>query len=85
GQSLGTNNMVTHLLGKDAVCRLDPRVPSGMYALDKVSTDELIAEAANASLHGSPTFREMFCSHSPRPYKPHYSQTENPNSEPKEK
>ncbi|QDV73721.1 CBASS cGAMP-activated phospholipase [Botrimarina mediterranea] len=72
GQSVGTNNMVELLLGRDRVHRLDPRVPMGVFALDKCNTDEHLAIAARESLHFCPRFNEVFRPHIAKPYYPSY-------------
>lgn len=83
GQSLGTNNLILHLLGEQSIHRLDPVVPPNLYALDKITTDDLIAEAAHASLHFSPTFRDAYCTHFALPYQPCHPNTDatNPQEE----
>jgi uncharacterized protein len=72
GQSLGAINQANLLLGNDRVFRLDPLVPAGLYSLDKLKTDELMAEAAHASLHFGPTFKENFMDHIAEPFHPLY-------------
>lgn len=74
GQSIGTTNLAVHLLGDANVKRVDPKVPAGIYALDKMTPDKLIAEASHASLHFSPTFEATFASHRAAPYSPIYPQ-----------
>lgn len=84
GQSLGTNNMLRHLLGDSRVFRLDPITPPSLYALDKVNSHDLIAEAAHASLHVAPKFREAFCSHFALPFTPfHPTRERNPTNQEK--
>ena len=72
GQSLGVYKQAQHLLGKDRIRRLDPKVPDKLYALDKITADELIAKAAHESRIFSPTFAAEFQPHSARPYSPLY-------------
>jgi len=76
GQSLGTNTMAKLLLGEDHVLRLDPQVPAGLYALDKLSGDKLIAEAAHASQHFSPEFAKRFRGHRAPVFTPYNGTTE---------
>lgn len=70
GQSVGTNGLSQHLIGAENLYRIDPVVPSGIYRLDKVNADELMAEAEHAALHAAPSIQERFLAHAARPYKP---------------
>ena len=70
GQSVGTNGLSQHLIGAENLFRIDPVVPPGIYRLDKVNADELMAEAEHAALHASPSIEERFLAHAARPYKP---------------
>jgi patatin-like phospholipase/acyl hydrolase len=63
GQSIGANTQVQHLLGKDKVLRIDPKVPDGIFKLDKISEYELLAKAAHESRHVSPQVKDIFLSH----------------------
>lgn len=63
GQSVGATAQAMHLLGKDKVLRLNPPVPSGLFALDKLTTKELIAKAAHESRKLMPEFKEQFTAH----------------------
>ena len=72
GQSQGATNTAIHLLGQERVHRLDPPVPKGLYELDKVTANKLIAQAAHDSLHFSPTFKDQFCNHLAREFKPYH-------------
>ena len=73
GQSRGAYTHAGLLLGKENVVRLDPSVPDGLFALDKVSTDELIGKAAHFSRHLGPKFESMFLNHTAMKYTPLYS------------
>jgi uncharacterized protein len=74
GQSIGVNNQVTFLLGKDRVERLDPRVPPGELSLDAVhKSDDLIAKARHHSRIFTPTFEAKFLPHIALEYKPIYT------------
>jgi uncharacterized protein len=77
GQSVGVNGQVEHLIGKKRFFRIDPIVPHGIYALDKVSADDILAEAEDAALHFGPTFEKELKNHIAIPYKPEYSKTQN--------
>ncbi len=72
GQSLGVHTQVQHLLGKENVIRLDPKVPDGMFELDKLSEEELLSKAAHESRHFSSQFG-IFASHISDEYIPIYS------------
>ena len=74
GQSLGVQKQTQHLLGKDAVYRLDPLAPDGMFALDRLTPDELIAKAAHQSRGFTPVFVSRFQDHQAGPYEPLFQQ-----------
>ncbi len=63
GQSRGSLTQAQHLLGKDKVFRLDPKVPAGLFALDKLSEKDLLGKAAHESRHFAPQFKEIFMNH----------------------
>lgn len=70
GQSLGVQKQAVHLLGRDRVKRLDPRVPDSLFALDSVSADALVAKAAHESRIFMPTFKREFRPHRAAAYSP---------------
>ena len=72
GQSIGTHTQAQHLLGKDRVFRLDPKVPDGLFALDKMTKRDLMSKAAHESRHSMPIFNETFLGHRAAEYKPLY-------------
>lgn len=72
GQSLGIHKQAVHLLGDDKVIRIDPRVPEGLFALDRLTIDSLLSKAAHESRIFSPTFEQMFLSHKASRYEPLY-------------
>lgn len=72
GQSIGAFTQAQHLLGKDKVVRLDPKVPDGLFALDKLSEDELLGKAAHESRHFSPIFKGTFADHKAPDFTPYY-------------
>ena len=72
GQSLGIHKQALHLLGDNKVIRIDPRVPEGLFALDRLTTDELLAKAAHESRTFLPTFERNFLSHKASRYEPFY-------------
>ncbi len=70
GQSIGANTQAMHLLGKEKVLRIDPKVPDKMFALDKLSEGNLLGKAAHESRIYSPAFKEMFMGHNAADYQP---------------
>jgi len=70
GQSVGAVAQAQHLLGKDRVHRLNPRVPAGLFAMDRVSTDELLSKAAHHSRIFGPTFEREFTPYTAPRYTP---------------
>jgi len=70
GQSIGAFTLVLHLLGKDKVYRIDPKVPDQLFAMDKLSEKELLGKAAYESRIHSPKFKKMFMGHIAPEYKP---------------
>ena len=72
GQSIGAYTQAQHLIGKDHIERLDPKVPDGLFALDKLSTEALLGKAAHESRHFCPRFKELFGGHIAPEYKPIY-------------
>lgn len=63
GQSTGAITQAEHLLGKNGVIRLDPKVPDGLFALDRLSEKALMGKAAHESRHFSPFFKSLFMEH----------------------
>jgi len=72
GQSVGVQRQVSHLLGEDAVTRLDPRAPQGVFKLDQCTPESLIAIAAHESRKFSPTFCIRFQEHLAPTFAPAY-------------
>lgn len=72
GQSIGAHTQAQHLIGKEHVERLDPKVPDGLFALDKLSTEALLGKAAHESRYFSPKFKEIFVGHKAPEYSPIY-------------
>ena len=70
GQSIGANTQAMHLLGREKLLRIDPKVPEKMFALDKLSATNLLGKAAHESRIYSPTFKEMFMAHKAADYRP---------------
>jgi len=69
-QSIGIHTQAIHLLGNNNVVRIDSMVPDGLFELDKLSEEELLAKAAYKSRHFSPQFKEIFSGHIAPEYKP---------------
>ena len=73
GQSIGVNNQINYLLGKDHVERLDPKVAAGEFSLDGFhKAEDLIAKAAHHSRSLIPTFNAKFAEHVAPAFNPLY-------------
>jgi patatin-like phospholipase/acyl hydrolase len=72
GQSVGVTKQAKHLLGAGKVERVDPKVPTGLLRLDRLTVDELLARASHESRTFSPMFANKFQSHMAAPYEPRY-------------
>jgi len=70
GQSIGANTQAMHLLGPENVLRLDPKVPDGLFALDRIKEEELRSKAAHESRHIAPFFKEKFTGYIADEFKP---------------
>lgn len=71
GQSLGAHKQASHLLGEDRVLRIDPKVPDGLFALDRAHMKrELLAKAAHESRICMPIIGSRFISHKCDEYVP---------------
>lgn len=71
GQSIGTNNQATFLLGCDRIERLNPKVAANEFSLDGVNkADDLIGKAAYCSRSFMPIFEHKFAKHIAAPYAP---------------
>jgi patatin-like phospholipase/acyl hydrolase len=70
GQSVGVNGLVAHLIGPANYRRIDPTVPDGMFNIDGLTVDDLLAEAEHTALHEVPYFQDMFCGHAASVYTP---------------
>ena len=74
GQSIGTNNQATFLLGRERMERLNPIVAADEFSLDGIhKIEDLIGKAAHHSRIFMPTFREKFSKHLATPYAPMYA------------
>lgn len=69
GQSVGANNLAVHLLGEDHILRLDPVVPAGVLAIDRVVPSELVGLARAESRQAMPRIERMFGHHRAIPFK----------------
>jgi patatin-like phospholipase/acyl hydrolase len=72
-QSISANNQVGHLITQDRLLRLNPTVPTGALALDKVNADDLIGRAAHDSRTSSPRFSRCFTDHRAAAYVPYHT------------
>jgi patatin-like phospholipase/acyl hydrolase len=70
GQSHGVQGQAIHLLTPERAIRLDPAVPDGLFALDKLTEKRLLSEAAHASRILSPKFKAVFVPHRAEPFIP---------------
>lgn len=70
GQSRGAHKQACHLLGEDKVKRLDPKVPDGLFELDRITLHELLSQAAHESRTFSPPFEKEFMPHTASAYEP---------------
>lgn len=73
GQSIGAYTQTLHLLGKDNVVRVDPKVPDSLFKLDKLSEEGLLGKAAHVSRICCPEIHEKILGHNAEtsyPYKP---------------
>jgi patatin-like phospholipase/acyl hydrolase len=70
GQSHGVQGQAQHLLGAERAIRLDPAVPDGLFALDKLTEKRLLSEAAHVSRHFAPLFTSKFQPHIAAAYEP---------------
>jgi hypothetical protein len=59
-----------HLIGRDHVERLDPKVPAGLFKLDKLTASEHLGKAAHVSRHFTPIFEKKFMPHVAPEYTP---------------
>ena len=72
GQSIGAVTQAMHLLGRERVLRLDPKVPDKLFALDRISAKELLSKAAHESRQLSPIVMTMFMNHNAPAFKPYH-------------
>ena len=70
GQSIGANTQAMHLLGPENVLRINPKVPDGLFALDRIKEAELLSKAAHESRHVAPFFKDKFTDHVADEFKP---------------
>ena len=75
-QSESANKQARHFLGKDNVLRLNPAVPAGVLALDKVDINTLYGLASHVSRDASPAVHRTFCDHRAPVFAPFYSARE---------
>jgi uncharacterized protein len=69
-QSNSVTKQVRHFLDHDRVVRIDPTVPTGLLALDRIDPDDLVGRAAHASRIASPDVAHRFADHHAAPYTP---------------
>lgn len=71
-QSIGAYTQALHLLLKGQSLRIDPKVPNGLFALDKLSAKELLSKAAHESRKYSNDFKNIFLDYQASEYKPYH-------------
>ena len=71
-QSESATKQIRHFLGNDQVLRLNPMVPTGALALDKVNADDLVGRAGHESRTALPSFMRCFADHTAPAYVPLY-------------
>ncbi len=62
-QSQGVDKQVFHLLGPERYRRINPTVPCGLFHMDRLCVDALMARAAHESRAIAPAFAESFAGH----------------------
>ncbi|MFG1706477.1 hypothetical protein ACFLIM_25110 [Nonomuraea sp. M3C6] len=67
---------VRHFVGKENVLRINPTVPTGAVALDKIDIQTLYGLAGHVSRDASPAVHRRFCDHSAPVFAPYYSARE---------
>ena len=70
GQSLGAFNQACLLLGEQKVLRVDPKVPEGLFEMDKVASEDHIAKAAHFSRIFVPEIKRRFVGHEALAFRP---------------
>lgn len=69
-QSVAATGQATLLLGEDNLLRINAKVPDGVFSLDRLTADKLIAAASHQSLHTAPDVQRRFLSHTAPPFVP---------------
>ncbi len=72
-QSVAATAQATLLLGHDSLLRVNAKVPEGVFSLDKLTADKLIAAASHQSLHTAPEIQQRFLNHRASDFVPCYS------------
>jgi len=62
-QSVAATAQATLLLGDHKLLRINTKVPDGVFSLDKLTADKLIASASHQSLHTGPEVQRCFLCH----------------------
>lgn len=73
GQSHGVQGQAKLLLGEERAIRLDPAVPAGVFSLDRMAEERMLAEAAHVSRDFSARFARHFLDHEAATFTPRYS------------
>ncbi|MBX9948746.1 MAG: patatin-like phospholipase family protein [Candidatus Obscuribacterales bacterium] len=62
-QSEGANGQAQHLIGTDCFVRVNPVVPKGLFALDRLNLDKLMGWAADVSRKSAPAVHRLIEGH----------------------
>ncbi|MEV0827997.1 CBASS cGAMP-activated phospholipase [Nonomuraea rubra] len=71
-QSESAAKQARHFVGKENVLRINPTVPTGAVALDKVDIQTLYGLAGHVSRDASPAVHRLFCDHRAPVFAPYY-------------
>ncbi|HEY2424151.1 MAG TPA: hypothetical protein VGH55_08600 [Chthoniobacterales bacterium] len=72
-QSVAATGQATLLLGQEKVLRVDSIVAKGVFGLDKLTPDKLLAAASHQSLHRAREIQTRFLSHRAPEFRPCYA------------
>lgn len=69
-QSEGATGLAEHLIGKTNFLRVNPAVSKGLFALDRLNLEQLMARAAEVSRHCAPEVERLIRGHRAPKYTP---------------
>jgi predicted acylesterase/phospholipase RssA len=76
GQNRAAENTTLHLVGRDRVLRIDPKVPEKLLRLDGVTPDQLLGRAKSETRQRNGEFKRLFLKHHAGPYVPYHTPTQ---------